>query len=52
MEACKGCGLCAKNCPQEAISGERKEPHEIDQELCIKCGVCFEVCPFDAVMKV
>jgi len=50
-EACKGCGLCAKNCPQEVISGERKEPHEIDQEGCIKCGVCLEVCPFDAVVR-
>jgi len=51
-EACKGCTLCAKNCPQEAISGERKEPHEIDQDLCIKCGVCFDVCKFGAVVKV
>ena len=50
-EACRGCGLCAKNCPQEVISGERKEPHEIDQEGCIRCGVCFEVCPFDAVVR-
>ena len=50
-EACKGCGLCKKNCPQEAISGERKEPHEIDQDLCIKCGVCFNVCKFGAVVK-
>lgn len=50
-ELCKGCGLCAKNCPQEAISGERKEPHEIDQDLCIKCGLCFEVCPFEAVVR-
>jgi len=51
-EACKGCGLCAKNCPQEAISGERNDPHEIDQDLCIKCGVCFDVCKFGAVVKV
>lgn len=50
-ELCKGCGLCAKNCPQEAISGERKEPHEINQDLCIKCGLCFEVCPFEAVVR-
>lgn len=51
MEACKGCGLCAKNCPQEVISGERKEPYEIDQAGCIRCGICFEVCPFDAVVR-
>jgi NADH-quinone oxidoreductase subunit F len=51
QELCKGCGLCAKNCPQEAISGERKEPHEINQDLCIKCGLCFEVCPFEAVVR-
>jgi NAD-dependent dihydropyrimidine dehydrogenase PreA subunit len=48
-EKCKGCRLCAKNCPQEAISGEAKEPHIIDQENCIKCGVCFDACKFDAV---
>ena len=48
-EKCKGCRLCAKNCPQEAISGEAKEPHMIDQDKCIKCGVCFDACKFDAV---
>lgn len=46
---CTGCGLCLRKCPQEAISGEKKEPHIIDQEKCIKCGVCFDVCRFDAV---
>ncbi len=49
-EKCKGCRLCAKNCPQEAIAGEAKEPHTIDQDKCIKCGVCFDVCKFDAVL--
>ena len=49
-EKCKGCRLCAKNCPQEAISGEAKEPHMIDQDKCIKCGVCFDACKFDAVV--
>jgi ferredoxin len=50
-EKCKGCGLCIKACPSEAISGEKKEPHIIDAEKCIKCGMCLEVCPtkFDAV---
>jgi NADH:ubiquinone oxidoreductase subunit F (NADH-binding)/(2Fe-2S) ferredoxin/NAD-dependent dihydropyrimidine dehydrogenase PreA subunit len=49
-EACKGCRLCSKNCPQEAISGEAKEVHKIDQDKCIKCGVCADVCKFDAVL--
>ncbi len=44
-EKCVGCLLCLKNCPTEAISGERKKLHLIDQEKCIKCGVCAEVCP-------
>ncbi|MFQ5867361.1 MAG: NADH-quinone oxidoreductase subunit NuoF [bacterium] len=47
---CTGCLLCLKNCPQEAITGERKKPHRIEQEKCIKCGVCFEICKFDAVI--
>ena len=42
---CVGCLLCLKNCPVEAISGERKKVHIIDQDLCIKCGACLEVCP-------
>ena len=49
-EACKGCRLCSKNCPQEAISGEAKEVHKIDQDKCIKCGVCMDVCKFEAVL--
>jgi len=51
-ENCKGCRLCAKNCPQEAISGEAKEVHVIDQDKCIKCGVCADVCKFEAVLVV
>jgi len=48
-EKCKGCRLCSKNCPQEAITGEAKEVHKIDQSKCIKCGVCYDVCKFEAV---
>ena len=49
-EACKGCTLCKKNCPSDAIAGERKQPHVLDADQCIKCGVCYEECPFDAVL--
>jgi len=48
-ETCKGCGLCLRDCPTKAISGEKKEPHHIDTELCVQCGVCYENCPLDAV---
>jgi NADH:ubiquinone oxidoreductase subunit F (NADH-binding)/(2Fe-2S) ferredoxin/Pyruvate/2-oxoacid:ferredoxin oxidoreductase delta subunit len=44
-EKCIGCRRCVKECPTNAISGEKKEPHVIDQALCIKCGACFEACP-------
>ncbi len=42
---CKGCGLCMKRCPVNAITGEKKKPHKIHQELCIKCRTCYTVCP-------
>ena len=48
-EKCKGCGKCKKNCPMDAIEGEKKKPHTIDPSKCIKCGACQEGCPFDAI---
>lgn len=45
LETCIGCGLCRRNCSANAIIGEQKELHHIDQSLCHKCGVCYEVCP-------
>ncbi|HHW12128.1 MAG TPA: NADH-quinone oxidoreductase subunit NuoF [Firmicutes bacterium] len=48
-EVCRGCGICARECPEKAISGERKKPYFINQDVCIKCGVCAEKCPFDAI---
>ncbi len=48
-DKCTGCLACIKVCPQEAISGELKKVHVLDQEKCIKCGACFEACQFDAI---
>ncbi len=51
-EKCRGCMACAKECPQEAITGERRKPHVIDEAKCVHCGVCFAACRFDSIAKV
>jgi NADH:ubiquinone oxidoreductase subunit F (NADH-binding)/(2Fe-2S) ferredoxin/NAD-dependent dihydropyrimidine dehydrogenase PreA subunit len=51
IEVCTGCGACKKVCPVDAITGEKKEQHVIDQDKCIKCGQCFETCKFQAITK-
>lgn len=48
---CRGCGLCVRQCPVQAVSGMLRQKHVIDQTRCIKCGTCLEVCPFKAISK-
>lgn len=48
-ELCKGCGLCQRKCPVDAIEGEAREKRVINQEKCIKCGTCISSCPFHAI---
>ena len=48
-DKCTGCTVCAKNCPTNAISGERKAIHFVHQDLCIHCGVCYSKCNFEAI---
>ncbi|MBQ1659895.1 MAG: NADH-quinone oxidoreductase subunit NuoF [Clostridia bacterium] len=51
-DKCKGCTLCARNCPASAITGTVRQPHVIDTNKCIKCGVCMNNCKFNAIRTV
>ena len=51
-DKCVGCTLCARRCPVTCISGERKQPHKIDQHECIHCGQCYNACRFNAITVV
>lgn len=50
-DACRGCTLCSKHCPADAITGSVKEKHVIDNEKCVKCGKCLDTCKFGAIVK-
>ena len=49
IELCKGCEICEKVCPVDAVEGEKKQPHMIVDEKCITCGSCRDVCPRNSV---
>ena len=50
-EKCTGCTACSRVCPVQAITGEKKKVHIINQLICIKCGKCYDICKFSAVLK-
>ena len=50
-DKCKGCTLCSRVCPANAIEGSVKNPHVINTEKCLKCGACIEKCKFGAIIK-